>query len=241
LKEGKKKPDLFRLKQFSISHHASTLKVGTDSLLLGAWATSGKRMLDVGTGCGIVALMATQQGDDSSQTDAIDIHEQSVQEANANFKNSPWSHRIKAFHCSIQDFNPGYSYDVILCNPPFFTAGNPSDKHPRAAARHSLTLDIEGLVTHARRLLGGEGSLITILPFDQKENIDNVCSAHGFSFHAGLWFKSKEDKPWSRILTKYVIGKKPEYPIIQHLTHYTENMKWTEAYKALTGDFHVML
>jgi tRNA1Val (adenine37-N6)-methyltransferase len=155
----------FRFKAFSVQHHASTMKVGTDAVLLGAWGSmeNAQRILDVGTGCGVIALIAAQRS--TARVDAIEPDEASVQEAAANFASSPWPERLTAYPASVQDWDPPYRYDHILSNPPYFSGQLRSPVPGRNKARHATDLDPETLARHCLRLLAPNGRVSLVLPF----------------------------------------------------------------------------
>ena len=112
---------MFRFKQFAVDHDRSSMKVGTDAVLLGAWCDVGgaHRVLDVGTGCGVIALMVAQRTPGSCRIHAIDIDQASVSEAQGNFLRSPWSHRLTVQLVDVNDFFSQASFDLIVSNPPY--------------------------------------------------------------------------------------------------------------------------
>ena len=128
--------DVFQFKQFSVRHAKSGMKVGTDSVLLGAWAdfVARNRILDVGAGTGILALMAAQRNADA-MVDAVEIDAVAAEEALQNAENSAWGGRIKIFECDFLRFESGSKYDYIVSNPPFFDSGERAPDARRAMAR----------------------------------------------------------------------------------------------------------
>lgn len=231
---------LFKFKQFKLSHHNSTMKVGTDGLLLGSWAdvSNDKRILDVGTGCGLIALMLAQRNTDA-QIDAIDIDEQSVNEANLNFLTSQWKNRVMAFEASVQEFEPKQKYDHIVSNPPFFENGSPSPVYERHYARHTETLPLKVLIKNADRLLNVEGMLSVIIPNEIEIAFVENGFKNGLHLIRRTLFHSKQDnKPERSMLCLSKIKK----PIIENtLVHYNQDGSWTEGYKNLTQDYHIKL
>jgi tRNA1Val (adenine37-N6)-methyltransferase len=113
---------VFRFRQFQVCDQQSTMRVGTDAVLLGAWACPPEngRILDIGTGCGILALMMAQKS--NAAITAIDIHQESIQEAKENFSRSPWPNRLSAKHTGIAEFSESHQskFNYIISNPPFF-------------------------------------------------------------------------------------------------------------------------
>ena len=176
----------FRFKQFELSHSASSMKIGVDGVLVGAWTDSSRvdsscaasrqelRILDVGTGCGLIAAMMGQRFPTAHIT-AIDIHPDSVGVADENFKASPWADRLEAVHADIDDFveKSDYqeSFDIIVSNPPFFDSGIANPSTPRENARHQGVLSPISLLEFASRLLVPSGLLAFIAPSSQKREI----------------------------------------------------------------------
>lgn len=163
-------PSLFRFRQFSVSHSASSMKVGEDGVLLGAWgAVEGDRGLDIGCGCGLIALMAAQRNP-VAVVEAIDIHRASVEEAAANFEASPWSERLKASETDATSLLSAPedcgSYDFILSNPPFFNSGLANPSTSREKARHAGDLSPKSLLAIAGKVLRSGGTLSLIMPYD---------------------------------------------------------------------------
>ena len=148
------------------------MKVGTDGVLLGAWAgicPDDHRALDVGTGTGLIALMLTQRSP-ALAVQAIDIDPAAAEEAAANFAASPWANRLAALPISLQSFiseseaPASRTFDLIVSNPPFFKASLKAPDAQRSAARHDDTLPPAELIAAARRLLAPNGRLAVIYP-----------------------------------------------------------------------------
>lgn len=166
---------IFRFKQFAVLNDRTAMKVGTDGVLLGAWCPIEKvrHALDVGTGCGVIALMVAQRNEDAI-IDAIDIDHNAIEEAAINFANSPWKDRLAAHQA---DFNAlpaeiaARRYDLIVSNPPYFDNGVLPDGAARSQARHTQTLDYRQLIEGATQLLAEEGMLAIITPTDAEKTI----------------------------------------------------------------------
>ena len=146
------------------------MKVGTDGVLLGAWAdlSTSQYVLDIGTGSGLIALIVAQRTS-TTQIDAIEIDSAAYQEATENIENSPWKDRIQLFHGAIQLFSPEKKYDTILCNPPFFVNSTLCPQTKRTIARHCTTLSFTDLFEAVRRLLSPDGKFHLILPIQEAE------------------------------------------------------------------------
>ena len=156
----------FKFKQFIVQHDRSSLKVGTDAVLLGAWAdvSDAKKILDIGTGSGVIALMLAQRS--HAQIDAIDIDEESFKQATENFSSSPWSDKLSAFNISLKNFEAAATtkYDLIVSNPPYFTDSYKPTDPQRFSARHNDQLPITELADEVSKLLSAEGKFCVILP-----------------------------------------------------------------------------
>lgn len=198
--------NVFRFKQFRCSHGRSSIKIGVDAVLTGAWAdVSGcARILDVGTGCGIIALMCAQRNCDAEVL-AIDIHSDSIEEARDNFLNSPWSGRLEA---RVVDFLSLSSqvycrFDLIVSNPPFFSSGIATADTPRIAARHEVTLSPATLIENCRSLLSDKGKLAMIVPADRGANLAEHAAEYGMRLLRYKYVKGTPAKPPKRILLEF--------------------------------------
>jgi tRNA1Val (adenine37-N6)-methyltransferase len=171
----------FHFKQFDVEDSSSTLRIGTDAMLLGAWASPGDamRILDIGTGCGVLALMMAQKS--HALIDAIDIDSPSVIEAQLNFSRSPWGNRLKVSHEALQALSATETslYDFILTNPPYFANLLKSPSTRKNTARHDHSLSHHELVKSAAKLLTADGRLSLILPADKAESFIILCKNHG--------------------------------------------------------------
>lgn len=157
--------DYFQFKQFTVRHDRCAFKVGTDGVLLGALADirGRSRILDVGTGSGLVALMLAQRSD--AEIIAIEPHKDSYLQACGNTSDSPWAGRIRVLNCSLQDFHPDEDrFDLIVSNPPFFIASLKNPDPAKSLSRHNDTLTQQDLLRGTARLLTENGLLQVIMP-----------------------------------------------------------------------------
>ena len=160
---------MFHFKKFSVSHSQSTMKVGTDAVLLGAWMPvpqNCKNILEIGCGCGVISLMIAQRT--NVKITGIDIDLQSVVEAQQNAENSPWKNRVIFIHGDVQNFvqNTTQQFDIIISNPPFFENSLKSPFNNKNISKHNVTLDFETLCRVIDKLLSKEGRFGVILPTD---------------------------------------------------------------------------
>lgn len=163
----------FQFKQFFVQHDQCAMKVGTDGVLLGAWAgelQSYRNILDIGTGSGLVALMLAQRYE-NAQIIGIDINSEAYTQATGNFLSSPWSERLHATHISIQEFYKHHHsrFDLITSNPPFFKDSLKNPDKDRTIARHTDTLPHDILLEATAHLLTNDGIFCVILPTNQTD------------------------------------------------------------------------
>jgi len=230
--------DSFNFKQFSVSHKATALKVGTDAVLLGAAMTirpGSRTALDIGTGCGVIALMAAQRSENLNIT-AIDIDPISCDEAAANFHHSPWSDRLFARTAALQQFSSPEPFDLIFSNPPFFDDSllNPEERLSRS--RHTQTLSYRDICSFAAENLSPEGTLSMILPSDcEKSLVRTAASFSLFPFRI-LRIRTTAKKPFKRIIAEF--SRTREVPSQQEITLQSGSDRSAE-YAELTKDFYL--
>lgn len=173
---------IFHFKQFDVKQDKSSMKVGTDAVLLGTWVrinTLSTSALEVGTGCGVISLIIAQRYPEVT-IDAIDIDQESVCEAEENFINSPWKHRLNAINKSLQEYNTTKVYDFIISNPPYFNNSLQCPKQQRTNARHTNTLSYNDLLNHSHNLLSNNGSLSVILPYEEGKLFIRLSTEYNF-------------------------------------------------------------
>ena len=177
----------FQFKQFTIYHNKCAMKVGTDGVLLGAWAdVSGvTRALDVGTGTGLIALMLAQRSE-SLQLAAIDIDEGAVLQATENVAASPWGERIGVEQADFVSFVPAKPYELIVSNPPYFQDSLKSPNDSRTAARHTDSLGFDQLVAKASELLAADGRFCVVIPTDAMAYFLACCDQCGLFLYKRL-------------------------------------------------------
>ncbi len=193
----------FRFKHFTIHQEKSAFKVGTDGVLLGAWAdvTGVDSVLDVGTGTGLLSLMIAQRS--MAEITAIEIDHSSCEQALVNIRESPWQERIKVEHKSLQDFAADRQFDMVISNPPFFqNSMTPADKG-RMHSRHNTLLSPKELVTYSKLFLKPEGKLCLIFPVDEGRILINLCSDAGLSLHRLMRIKPTPSLPAKRYLMEF--------------------------------------
>ena len=241
----------FQFKQFFVRHDCCAMKVGTDGVLLGAWAPvpavstqpSACKILDIGTGSGLIALMLAQRCPEA-QIDAIDIDQQACEQAAANFAASPWAERLHATHCPLQQLannslsaegglssvsaavnQPKAVYNLILSNPPYFVDSLKNPDVARSTARHNDTLPFGELIACSTRLLAPNGILALIVPAD----CTHRCYVH-----------PKPGRPAKRVLLAWQRTTRDIREIhTDHLTLESADAPRSPEYQQLTRDFYL--
>jgi len=231
---------LFKFKQFAVRHAKSAMKVGTDGVLLGAWAdaTDCQTILDIGSGTGLIALMLAQRND-KAQIDAVEPDKDAFVEMQENFGASPWAGRLTAIEGRIQELNLSKKYDLIVSNPPFFISGTKSPDQQRHSVRHNHNLSHDELIKFTAELIGENGKACFILPM--QEGVDFIAKASKLRLHLTKQtdFISREGKTCERLLLEF--QKRPKKAVNNTLIHYAHSNEWSENYKALTRDFYLKL
>ena len=216
------------------------MKVGTDGVLLGAWAdlTAARRLLDIGTGTGLIAIMAAQRNPDL-QIDAVEIDPVAREQAGANVQECPWRERIRLFQGRVQDFKPTYRYDIITCNPPFFINSTKNPELNRTLARHCETLSHEDILNVAEELLTPEGKLCVILPIPEAEHFIALAQPRKWFVNKSTTIYPTPNKPPKRKLLE--ISKKQEPLENKTIILEIERHIYHETYAQLTKDFYLKL
>jgi tRNA1Val (adenine37-N6)-methyltransferase len=217
------------------------MKVGTDAVLLGTWVNvkGVKRVLDIGTGCGIIALMLAQRTEEDVNIEGIEIEEQDVKQADENLLESRWCNRVLFHNYSLQNFCSGYKYDLIVSNPPYFNNSQLPPIKQRARARHTDTLSYEELIVHSKRLLKSKGRLAVVLPYEEGKEFLSLASLHQLFCIRQLAFYSRKGKPQERWLFEF--STEPLTLKTEMLVLHGEGESWSEDYKKLTRDFYLKI
>lgn len=231
----------FTFKQFHIDHSRCAMKVGTDGTLLGAWATlppHAKKILDIGTGSGLIAIMAAQRHPTAKIT-AIDIDKDCVIQATENAVASPWAERIEVIETPLQEYSPEEKFDVIISNPPYFADSMHSPDKQRTTARHTASLSFKELTDGVLRLLADDGLFAVILPTTESELLLSASRGRLFTWRrCEVW--STPESGARRIMLELKreppkdLAKKEKIIIEQGGRHV-----YSKEYKALTADFYL--
>jgi tRNA1Val (adenine37-N6)-methyltransferase len=216
------------------------MKVGTDAVLLGAWASNGraKNILDIGTGSGLLALMMAQRNPDAGIL-GIDIHKASVAEANENFSISPWAERLSSREISLQEYTDlaEEAYDLIISNPPFFIDSLLPDTHNKTIAHHNGELPHEVIASSAVKLLIEEGSLSMVLPVESHDLFCKHAANNGLCLKRKMIITPVKGKLANRILSEW--GRKESKTQTCKLCIRDTSGAYTDEYIKLTKDFYL--
>jgi tRNA1Val (adenine37-N6)-methyltransferase len=230
--------DYFQFKQFIIHQGRSAFKVGTDGVILGAEASvSGvRKILDVGAGTGLISIMLAQRSD--AEIDSIEPDEESYNELVENVRQCKWSSGIRCLNTDLQNHSPGYRYDLIVSNPPYFRDSliNPDTRKSRS--RHTYSLPPEVLLRGVGRLLEDDGRFEVIMPY--AEGNEFIAEAVEFNLFC---YKIMKIKPLpSSEIRRMVLGfsRKKQKPVEKFLTiEHGKRHDFTEEYRNLTKDFYL--
>ena len=225
----------FRFKQFFIDDNKCAMKVGTDGVLLGAWCPKGTRILDVGTGSGLIARMLMQRFPEA-QVEGIDIDEQTVSQAIQNGVKTYVS-RVQNWQIVNRQSSNRKLYDLIVSNPPYFQNSLKNPDKGREMARHTDTLSYEDLVHHSARLLTENGQLALILPAQAETEIRQLAAAEGLYLTHVTRVYSKEGKPAKRVLLAF--SHQPSVVREDALVLEDEKGGRSAAYSELCRDFYL--
>ena len=229
----------FQFKQFKVYHHKSSMKVGTDAVLLACLCPSENinTILDIGCGSGIIPLIMAQKS--PAQITGIDIDNSSIEQSKENFNLSQWSHRLSAKHISIQEYaqETPNSFDLIISNPPFFIKSTKSPTASRNLARHNDTLSFLDLILSAKNLLKPEGTFSLVLPRTEGEDFIDLAVQNGFFLKKKNLIFPKASKAYNRMIFDLCLY--PTHTLCRKLTIREENNDYTQAYKELTRDLYL--
>lgn len=229
----------FFFKKFGLFHHKSTMKIGTDAIILSRWVEvyPDDDVLDIGTGCGLIPLMLSQKG--IHHADAVEIDFDSYEEARLNFTNSAWKTQLAVYHKDVKifaDFN-AQKYDLIVSNPPFFFGDNIPQKEKKGLARHTNTLNYKDLLISVKKMLKLNGRFALVLPAVESVAFIKIASELGFYLQKEMKIVPIEGKEPNRINMQLVVNQtktESETFVLRN-----ENHVFTKEYKEFLKDFYL--
>ncbi|MAP53805.1 methyltransferase [Altibacter sp.] len=233
----------FVFKQFTVQHDRCAMKIGTDGVLLGAWAPVSPHtssILDIGAGTGIIALQLAQRSH-APLIDAIEIDEAAYEQCVENFEDSPWGDRLFCYHAGLDEFVAEIDdrYDLIVSNPPFYTEDYPCEHPEREKARFEASLPFGDLLEGVSRLLTETGVFATILP--KKEEVEFIRMASEVNLFPKRICRVRGTAASEEKRGLLEFSFKETTPEISSLTIETERHNYTEAYKNLVKDFYLKM
>lgn len=232
--------DYFQFKQFTVHQDGCAMKVGTDGVLLGAWANveDALEILDIGTGTGLIAIMCAQRS--HALIDAVEIDSKAAEQAEENRLLCPWKERITIFNDSFQHYVQSNrpKYDRIVTNPPYFRDSLKSPDKGRSLARHDDKLSYEVLFHYSALIIEPRGLISMIMPYRDNELTDRIAFFNGFYPARKSFVRPYEGKEFSRCLAEYA-----PYP---SSTCFTDELiikkagnEYTGSFRELTNDFYL--
>lgn len=233
----------FKFKHFTVHQSRSAMKVGTDGVLLGAWAglvaQQPKHVLDIGTGTGVVALMMAQRFL-GAMVDAVEIDEGASEDAASNFQNSPWNSRLSITHCALQSFGlqQNTKYDIVVSNPPYFI-GSLKNNDPRlVAARHTDSLSHADLLDGVVRLMADDGLFSAIFPYREANIFIAEAALSGLFLQRRMDVYASKGKAVKRVLVEF---KKQSISSVcsESLVLETTGKERSLKYKEMTAEFYL--
>lgn len=233
----------FKFKQFVVEQDSAAMKVGTDGVLLGAWADINSdvfHILDIGTGTGLIALMMAQRSN-AEVIDGVELNDEAYEQTVNNFEQSNWGDRLFCYHASFQEFveEIDTQYDLIVSNPPFYTSTFKELSESRAMARHSDSLLYSELLNGTAKILAKGGTCAFIIPFSEEENFIKIAKENNLYIYRITRVKGTAEAPIKRSLLQFSFVKKTS--ITTELIIETERHVYTDAYKNLVRDFYLKM
>ena len=240
----------FKFKEFSVSQDKCAMKIGTDSVLLGAWTSLKNNpfsVLDIGAGTGVLSLMIAQRSR-AQNIEAIEIDADAFEQCSENFENSSWSDRLFCYHASLLEFVEDLSaeeagvedkFDLIICNPPFYSEDYKTDNEARDLARFNDAMPFEHLIFAVINLLSEDGVFSVVIPYKEETNFVDLASKSGLFPKRILRVKGNPDTEIKRSLLEFSF--KDSKIESSKLIIETGRHQYTEDYINLTKDFYLKM
>lgn len=232
--------DYFQFRQFIVHQQRCAMKVGTDGTLLGAWAaapSAPRRILDIGTGTGLIALMMAQRFP-QAEVIGLDIDADAVAQACENVSLSPFSERVTILHQDIVNFQDTISFDAIVSNPPYFVDSLASPDRQRTTARHTVSLTYADLMKQAFRLLNDDGIFSVVIPSESRSRIEAAACLQGFFLTRICLVRTTPRKQPKRLLIEFRKHPVKELVINEGIIEESPNVR-SEWYQQLTHEFYI--
>ncbi len=196
--------DHFRFKQFTVQQDRCAMKVSTDGVLFGAWVdhAGAERILDIGTGTGVLALIAAQRNA-AAMIDAVEIDAAAAQQAKENFSASPWAHRLRVLHADVRVLASVGPFDLIICNPPYYAGYSTAADERVGIAKHGEVLLFPDLLQTVDKLLAPNGRFAAIIPLYREQELIEEALQHGLSAARHCTVQYVAHRPAKRVLLEF--------------------------------------
>lgn len=233
----------FKFKEFTINQDQCAMKIGTDGVLLGAWTSIEKTpfsVLDIGAGTGILSLMLAQRSY-AELIDAIEIDDNAYEQCVENFEQSPWGDRLFCYHASLEAFAREIEdeYDLIICNPPFYSEDYKTNSNERDLARFQDAMPFKNIIECVSKLLSKDGIFSVIIPYKEEIKFMELASKFKIFPNRLLHIKGNPNSEIKRSLLEFSFHESET--IIESLIIETERHQYTEDYINLTKDFYLKM
>jgi len=233
----------FQFKEFTINQDRCAMKIGTDSVLLGAWTSVAHHpfsVLDIGSGTGILSLMLAQRSN-AETIESLEIDADAYEQCSENFENSPWPDRLFCYHASLLEFVEEIeeTYDLIICNPPFYSEDYKTNNDARDLARFNDAMPFEHLIFAAINLLSEDGIFSVVIPYKEETNFVDLASKGGLFPKRILRVKGNPDTEIKRSLLEFSF-KEPKIDTSELIIE-TARHHYTQDYIKLTKDFYLKM
>lgn len=230
----------FSFKKFTIYHDRCAMKVGTDGVLIGAWAhvEKAKRILDIGTGTGLIAIMTAQRS--RASITGIEINEEAAAQAQENALRSPWKERIKIINIDLKEFKTDQLFDSIISNPPYFSNALECPDNKRNTARHNSQLSFQELMQHVARLLHPEGEFSVIIPASEVNEMLGLAIENKLYPSRKTWIQTTPKASPKRCMLafRFIPTERVEE---ETLIIEISPLVYSEEYKNLTHEFYLKI
>lgn len=233
----------FQFKQFSVEQDQCAMKIGTDGVLLGAWAAVNNEIqsvLDIGAGTGILALMLAQRSQ-AEIIDALEIDDKAYEQCVSNFERSPWGDRLFCYHASLDEFSDEIddTYDLIISNPPFYQDHHKSGDLKRNLARFQDAMPFDHLIQCASKLLSPTGRFTVVIPYSEQDNFKSIALTNGLYMNKILHVKGTTTSQIKRSLIDLSFQESETQ--INELIIETTRHQYTKDYIELTREYYLKM